>query len=135
MLCADIVNGANIQKNINVLQRNLDKCMDEDAKLSMSIVEMIKSTRQELNECIKRQQTLYKSLVQERSDKLNEDIKDKASLLNLINAWKNYEVRQNLLKLAKGKKEDLTKQLHEIDNMEELKQRVLGLSINEIVNG
>ena len=135
LLCSEILNGSQIQKTINMLQREQDRFLNEEGKVSMAVVEAVKTARQEHGDCVKRQQALYKSLTQERSDKLSEDIKDKATLLNLFSAWKNYETRQQILKLRQNKKEDLRKELHEIDNMDEMKQRVLGLSIEEVIDG
>lgn len=135
LLCADIVMMNNIQRNIDTLNAEQDRILNEDGKLSMTIVDAIKNTREEYNQCIKRQQALYKSLVQERSEKLSEEIKDKATLLNLFNAWKNYESRQKILKLREAQKNNLRKELYEIENMDEMKQRVLGISIDQIIDG
>jgi hypothetical protein len=135
LLCSEIVNQAHIQRNIDLLQREQDRVISEEGKLSMTVVEAIKTSRQEHNECVKRQQALYKSLTQERSDRLDEEVKDKASLLSLINAWKNYETRQQILKLAGQKKDTLRKELHELANLDEMKMRILGISIDEVVNG
>ena len=135
ILCSEVVISSNIQDTINMLQREQDRVLNDEGKISMAVVEAIKTARAEHNDCIKRQQALYKSLTQERSDKLSEEIKDKASLLNLINAWKNYESRQNFLKLAKDKKGNLRKELHELANLEDIKMRILGMDIEEILNG
>lgn len=135
LLCSLIIRGSQIQRNMNLLQREQDRFLEEEGKISMAVVEAIKTAGTESDSCIKMQQNLYKSLTQERSDKLSEEIKDKASLLNLINAWKNYETRQNLLKLAGEKKDKLRKDLHELENLDEMRMRILGLSVEEIVNG
>ncbi len=135
LLCCEVIMSFNIQKTINMLQREQDRTLDEGEKMSLTIVEAVKTARQEYNGCVKRQQDLYKSLTQERSDKLSEEIKDKATLLNLFSAWKNYESRQQILKVRQKQKDNLRKEIHEIENMDELKIRVLGLSVDEIIDG
>lgn len=135
LLCAEIVMLTNIQQTIDMLQREQDRTLEEEGKLSMSLIEAIKTAREEHNSCTKRQQSLYKALTQERSKKLSEEIKDKASLLTFFQAWKNYESRQKILKLREEQKSNLRKEIHEIENMDEMKQRVLGLSVDEIIDG
>ncbi len=135
LLCSEVVISSSIQKTINLLEREQDRALEEDGKISMAVVEAIKTARTEHNDCVKRQQALYKSLTQERSDRLNDEIKDKASLLNLINAWKSYESRQRMLKLAGEKKDNLRKELHELETLDEMKMKILGLSVDEILNG
>ena len=135
LLCSEVVILSSIQKTINMLQAEQYRCLQEDGKISMMVVEAIKTARQEHNECVKRQQDLYKSLTQERSDKLSDEIKDKQSLLNLINAWKNQESRQRMLKLAGEKKDKLRKEMHELETLDEMKMKILGISIDEALNG
>ncbi len=64
-----------------------------------------------------------------------EEIKDKASLLNIINAWRNYETRQAILVKAKEKKQKLKEEIHKLETLDEMKYRLLGLSEDEILNG
>jgi len=135
LLCSEIIMASNIQDTINMLQREQDRALNEDGKLNMGIVESVKTARQEYNSCIKRQKDLYNMLVQERSEKMSAEIKDKATLLNLFSAWKNYESRQQILKVRQKQKDNLRKEIHEIENMDEMKMRVLGLSIDEIIDG
>ncbi len=134
-LCSLIIRATKIEKNILMLEREQDRFLQDEGKISMAVVEAIKTAGTELGTCMKMQQTLLESLIQERSDKLSDEIKDKASLLNLINAWRNYDSRQNLLKLAKEKKDNLRKEIHELANLEEVKMRILGLDIDEVLNG
>lgn len=135
ILATEKVMSSNIQKTIVLLQEEQDRNLIEEGKLSMSLVEAVTSARGEYNSSIARQQKLYKVLTEERSKRLSDQVKEHASILNLINAWKNYESRQKLLKLAQGEKKKLRKEVEELENLDEMKIRLLGLSIDEVVNG
>ena len=133
LLCSEVVILSHIQATINMLQREQDRVLNEEGKISMAVVEAIKTARQEHNDCIKRQQALYKSLTQERSDKLSEEIKDKASLLNLVNLWKNETTRKEMIKIANERKDKLNGEIDRMENMDDLKIKILGISRNEIL--
>lgn len=135
LLCSEVVQLYHIELNVINLENEQQRVITDDGKMSMTLVEAIKTANTERSDCVKRQQLLYKSLTQERSDKLSEEIKDKQSLLSLINTWKNYESRQRILKLAGDKKDSLRKEMHELENLDEIKMRILGISIDEVVNG
>ncbi len=133
LLCSEVIILAHIQETINMLQREQNRVLEEEGKISMAVVEAIKTARQEHNDCIKRQQALYKSLTQERSDKLSEEIKDKASLLNLVNLWKNEASRKEMIKIANDRKDKLKGEIERMETMEDLKIKIIGISRNEIL--
>ena len=133
LLCSEIVNLSEIQKTISLLQSEQDRSLAEEGKMSMTVVEAIKTATQQRNECVKKQQDLYKSLTQERSDKLSEEIKDKASLLNLVNLWKNEETRKQMIAIANERKKKLGDEIDRLESMDDLRVRLVGISRNEIL--
>lgn len=133
LLCSEIVMMTNIQQTIDMLQREQDRAIDEDGKISLALVEAIKTAREEHNSCTKRQQSLYKALTQERSKKLSEEIKDKASLLNLVNLWKQEESRLQMIKMANERKQKLNEEIDRLESMDDLRARIIGISKNEIL--
>ena len=118
-----------------MLQTSIQNEYEENNKVSGNLVDALESSRQELNSCSLRKKQLYDALTEKRSEKLSKELKDKESLLVFVNAWKNYESRQNILKLAKEKKENLRKEIHELENLQDVKMRILGLDTNTILNG
>lgn len=133
--CSLVVTEFNIKKQIEMLQSQMNAEYEEHQRVAKNTVDALTSARDELNNCIMKQKSLLEALTEKRSDKLSKELKDKESLLNLFNTWKNYESRQQLLKIRQRDKENLRKEIHEIEEMSELKQRVLGLSCEEIING
>jgi hypothetical protein len=136
ILGTEIVMAANIQRNINQLQEEQDRQLDEnDGKLSMTLVEAVNVARTEYNACIKRQQSLYKSLTEERSARLAEKVGETQSLLNLIDLWKNEDTRLQLIKIAEERKKKLSDEIDRLSSMEDIRCKLIGISKEEILNG
>lgn len=134
-LCSFVVTEFNIKQDIEILQANIRQEYDEHGRVSGNLVDALQSSREELNSCTLRQGKLYEALTEKRSEKLSKELKDKASLLNIIAAWKQQESRQQMLKLANERKNKLRKEIHELESLDEMKIRLLGLSVDEIVDG
>lgn len=109
--------------------------VDERARISMSLVEAINSLSTEYNQIAKRQQSLLGDLKQKRSDRIAQLRSANASILNLVQLWKEERSRLKLIHLADAKKELLKKSVGELSEMSELHARVLGLNPEEIING
>ena len=75
----------------------------------MSLVEAINTAQTEYNQCVNRQQKLLSDLKQKRSDRLSKQIKENASILNLVQMWKAEESRKKLIKIAETRKRLLKK--------------------------
>ena len=108
---------------------------DERARISMSLVEAISSLSTELNQVAKRQQGLLGDLKQKRSDRIAALRSANASILNLIQLWKEEKTRKKLIHLAEARKQIVAKAANELASMEEIKTRILGLDMNEVLNG
>lgn len=136
VLATDKVNAASISKHVSKLQRLLDEVTeDSDRKISMSLIEAINTARTEYNECIKRQQTLLKDLKIKRSERIGSQIKDSATVLNLVQAWKDEESRQRLIRFANLRKEKIKDEIDRLSSMDEIRARIFGISANEILEG
>ncbi len=113
----------------------LEGAADNDARISMGLVESINTAQQEYNQCVSRQQKLVNDLKTKRSDRLGSQIKQNASIVNLIQAWKEEESRVKMIKLAEMRKRTLDEEITKLEGMDELKCRILGISKQEILNG
>jgi len=90
-LCSFIVMEFNIKLDIEMLQSTIARTYDEEAKVSHGLVEALESSRVDLDNCVKRQQSLYSTLTEKRSQKLSKEMKDKESLLTFFKTWQNEE--------------------------------------------
>lgn len=135
ILCNEKIMASNILKNINQLQEEQERIIQSEGKMSMSHVDALKNARTEYNDCVKRQQNLYKTLTQERSDRLANKHKETPSLLNLIALWKEEETRKEIVRLAEERNVKLGEEIDRLSNMDDLKIRLVGLSKDEILYG
>jgi len=137
VLSAEVVIASNIQRRIEHLSVLLDDSANntEGRRISMALVESISKSQTEYNQCINRQQKLLEALKEKRSDRLKSQIKENASIISLVQMWKEEESRKKLIDLAEIRKKDLKKEIKNLSTMDEVKARILGLSEDEVLNG
>lgn len=133
VLSSEVVIAASIQRRKEHLTNLLDNIVDDsDGRASMSLVEAIGKTETEYNQSVKRQQILLGDLKEKRSDKLKSQIKENASILNLVNLWKEEESRKKLIQLAELRKKAISDEVQKLTDIDEVKARILGLSQDEL---
>jgi len=135
VLCTEVVISSNIQQTINVLQNQIDLSIEGDGKIPMALVEASNTARKEYNDCVNRQQKLLNELKVKRSDRLSKQVKETASILNLVEMWKEEEARNKLIKMAELRKKSLSNEIERLSSMDEIKCKILGISKDEILNG
>ena len=74
-------------------------------------------------------------LKEKRSDKLNKQIKASASILNLVEMWREEESRKKMLQLAELRRQVIEDEVEKLESIDEIKARILGLSKDEVLNG
>jgi len=135
VLCTEVLISSSIQQTISVLQNQIDLSLQDDGKIPMALVEASNTARKEYNDCVNRQQKLNNDLKVKRSEKLSKQVKDTASIINLVQMWKEEESRVKLIKMADLKKKSLEKEIDRLSSMDEIKCKILGISRDEILNG
>jgi hypothetical protein len=137
VLCTEVIIASRIQVRSSRLQELLDNVAEDTdgRRVAMSLVEAISSAQTEYNQCVNRQQKLLGDLKEKRSDKLKKQIKENASILNLVSLWKEEENRAKLVKLAEKRKKTLGNEIEKLSNMDDVKSRIMGITENEVFNG
>lgn len=135
VLCTEVVISSSIQQTINVLQNQIDLAIQDDGKIPMALVEASNTARKEYNDCVNRQQKLNNDLKVKRSDRLSKQVKDTASIINLVQMWKEEDGRMKLIKMAEMRKKSLEKEIDRLSSMDEIKCKILGIYKDEILNG
>lgn len=133
-----VVNGFTVQRRSNQLQASLEDITtsnDESLKISMSLVEAIGKASTEYHQCLARQQKLLDDLKEKRSARLSKQVKENASILNLIQLWKSEETRRELLTHAEREQKAVAAEVEKLTSMNEIKARIMGLTKEEILNG
>lgn len=137
VLSSEVVIASNIQNRINTLQEHLDESANdsEGRKISMSLVESISTCQSEYNQCVNRQQKLLNDLKEKRSARLSKQVKENASILNLVQMWKDEESRKKMIHLADLRKKVLKDEVNRLSGMDEIRARIMGLSEEEALDG
>jgi hypothetical protein len=137
VLATEVVIAANIQRRVERLQQHMDTSAEDSdgRRIAMALVDAINTAQTEYNQCVNRQQKLLESLKEKRSDKLKKQINNSASILNLIEVWKDEESRKKMIALAELRKKTLKDEIDNLTTMEEVKARIMGLSEDEVLNG
>ena len=136
VLSTEVVIASNIQHRVEHLQMLMDGVANdtEGRRISMSLVEAISAAQTEYNQCINRQNKLLDSLKQKRSDKLKNQISATASVLNLVQLWKEEETRKKLIQLAELRKKTVSVEMTNLSEMDDIHCRILGLSKGEVLD-
>jgi len=137
VLSTEVVISNNIQRRVERLQELMDGAANdtEGRRISMALVESIDTSHKEYNQCVNRQQKLLESLKEKRSDKLKKQISENASILNLVQLWREEESRKKMINLAELRKKTLKKEMENLSTMDEMKAKVMGISEDEVLNG
>ena len=137
VLAAEVVIASNIQRRINHLSDLMDGAADdtEGRRISMGLVSAINDAQTEYNQCVNRQQKLLSDLKEKRSDRLKKEIKNNASITNLVQMWKEEESRKKLIKLAEMRKVMVKDEIEKLSSIDEVKARIMGISEDEVLNG
>jgi hypothetical protein len=135
-LSNEVVIAADIQRRIEYLRMALDDMASESdgRKISMSLNEAINNAQTEYNQCISRQDKLYKSLTVNRSKRIEEKRSENASILNLVYAWKQEENRERMIALAERQREALKEEVQKLSSVDEFKAIIRGIDPKEIFN-
>ena len=107
---------SNIQRRVEHLQGLLDDAANdtEGRRISMSLVEAIGKAQNDYHQSIGRQNKLLSDLKEKRSDRLKNQIKENASIINLVQMWKEEESRKKLIQLAELRKQVVKEEVKNI---------------------
>ena len=137
VLSAEVVIASNIQRRVERLQTLLDQNAEdtEGRRMAMSLVEAINTAQTEYNQCVNRQTKLLNELKEKRSQRISKIMQESASILNLVELWKDEESRNKMIKIADLRKKNLSNEIERLTSMEDLKSRIMGISEEEVLNG
>ena len=136
VLSTEVVIASNIQHRVEHLQMLMDGVANdtEGRRISMSLVEAISTAQTEYNQCVNRQHKLLESLKEKRSDKLKKQLHENASILNLVEMWKEEESRKQLIELTELRKKTLKSEIDKLSGMDEVRARIMGITDDEALN-
>ena len=62
-------------------------------------------------------------------------LQESASILNLVELWKDEESRTKMIKIAEIRKKNISAEIERLSSMEDIKSRIMGISEEEVLNG
>ena len=74
-------------------------------------------------------------LKEKRSQRMSKIMQESASILNLVELWKDEESRTKMIKIAELRKKNISEEIERLSSMEDIKSRILGISEEEVLNG
>lgn len=135
VLATEVVISSNIQRAIQLVQRQIESEVETVGKIPMSLIEASNTARTEYNQSVNRQQKLLGDLKVKRSERVGKQVKENASILNLVEMWKDEETRHKMIKLAELQKKSVAQEIDRLSSMDEIKCKIMGLSSDEALNG
>ena len=99
----------------------IDQEIEGGNRIPMTLIEANNTARTEYNQCVNRQQKLLNDLKVKRSDRLSKQVKDNASILNLVQLWREEESRDKMIHLAELRKQSLKAEITKLTSMDEIK--------------
>jgi hypothetical protein len=109
--------------------------MSSGNRIPMPLIEAVTSARTEYNQCVTRQQKLLNDLKVKRSERLSNLVKENASILNLVQMWKDEDTRKEMIKMADMRREILKGEVGRLSSMDDVKARIFGLTEEEVLDG
>ncbi len=136
-LAGEIIHELTVKRRMEKMSKQQENISDnsvENQKYSMGLVEAIGKASTELHQCKDRQKKLVESLTQKRSERLDVQRQD-ATILNLIQAWKQEDERKKFLKYAEMEQNSISKEIDRLESIPELKARFMGFPKERALNG
>jgi hypothetical protein len=125
-----------IQKHLVILDEEIMKnVQDEDANLKMTLTEAYGKKSTELDQCVKRIQSLQKALSTNRSDRLKAQTEANKSILSLVDVWKEEETRRKAILVAKVTENVVKGEMSRLEDEESVIVSIYGISQDEITDG
>lgn len=133
----DIVNSNSSQRRLNKLNVLFFQCAEDSdgARASGSIAEAIDSLSKEISENKKRQKDYLKILSGERSRKKNQLMAENASVMTLVEAWKEEKLRKKMIELAQRRQMQIGEEFKKLESMDSIKAAIFGTTLDETLYG
>lgn len=135
VLATEVVISSNIQATIQTLQQQIENEINSGNRIPMPLIEAVNSARTEYNQCVGRQQKLLNDLKVKRSERISNQVKENASILNLVQMWKDEDTRKEMIKMANMRREVLKTEIGRLSSMDDVKARIFGMTEEEVLDG
>lgn len=135
-LCWNYLSMIKINRQLDLLNERYEQVVsDPDSKISMTLVEMINTKNKEISDCDSRQQKLIKDLNGSRSERKKNEVQQTISVASLVEWFKTEEERDHAIRRAELRKVEVDTELKRLEDMPDLKCRLLNFTRSELLQG
>ena len=131
-VCMDYVNLKEIEQQKQKLNLMFDDTEGQN-DLTMRLTEMLKTKSEEYNQCTNRIDKMIAKLNGERAKRISNQQQRNASVLSLVQLFQEEDERKLMIKMADMQKTLVKKEAEHLEEMGDLKSRVLGVSKREVI--
>ena len=131
-VCKDIVTSESLSAHISKLNVIFED-MQDGTELTQRFAETLKAKTSEYQQCMKRITDNLNDLQGERSERLKNRSSGSLSLIGLLEEFQEEKSRRRILELGRREKLLRVKEGERLESISELKARVLGFSIEDVV--
>lgn len=132
LLCKNITRLETISSQQNKID-TLIESLDEDVEFSKNLSDSIKSLDSAYKDCFKSIQDLTTKLQGNRAERVKLRNQENASILNIVEAWKDEKTRQEMIKLSERRAITVSKEVDEFTAMDDFTARILGLRREDVI--
>lgn len=129
VVCDEIVAQGGIQATIELLNAQIQEALESEggaSTIKQNVVELINAQREKLNVSRKRVDDIVNKLVSSRATRLKNRQVENASILNLVEAWKEEKERLKIIEVAERQKERESEEIDKISTMDDVMILVAG---------
>jgi len=142
ILSSEVVIARNTKDIVEMLQQQLREANDPsnddsegDKAMTMKLIEAIKNSQSEYNQCIGRQNALIKTLKGDRAARIKNKLETNKSFAHVIDAWKVEETRIKMLKFAEMRRSRMKESIDHYQSMDDMTAEIFGLTEEEVLDG
>lgn len=135
-LCSDYVLLKQIKEQLDILNEELKSSIEDvDKGIKMALTEAYGKKAKEYDDCAKRMKGLQESLAGNRYKRMEGTVKLNSSLSVFVEQWKNEDERKKMILIAKAKELKLKDEIIKLESEAEYIARIMGISMEEVING
>lgn len=132
-VCKDIVNGEVLSGHISTLNQVFDSMGENQEEFTVKFSEMLGAKVNEYQQNQKRVADTIKKLQGDRADRLKSKSSGALSLIGLLEEFQEEKTRRKMLEMGRRQKLIRIEEGERLESISEMKARVLGFSIEDVV--
>jgi len=131
-VCKDIVTSESLSKHINSMNEFFES-MEDAGELTQRFAETLKAKASEYQHCMQRISKVTADLQGDRAKRLESKSSGALSLIGLLEEFQEERSRRQIIELGRREKEARKKEGQRLESISELKARVLGFAIDDVI--